>query len=118
MERCFSQRQLVVILRSVAGLLLGLSMFACSSVHVRQTGVVARRPVQALAIVPFDNLTAEPQAALAISGALVDELRRRGQLKIVEGSSVLESLDRSILARVATELGVDAVLVGTVTEYV
>src|SRR5439155_3239485 len=69
---------------AASGLLLWSA--ACLHVEVQVSPAVTRScgAVHTLGVAQLENLTAEPAAAAAMSGALVNELRSRGDFSVIE----------------------------------
>lgn len=80
-----------------------------------------------VAVLPFENLTAYPNAGQAVAELLSTELYVRGIFRVLEASELrrrlaARSLDQDAIARtaapeLAAALGVDAVLTGSVSEF-
>jgi len=94
--------------------------------HARDAG--ALDATQDVAVVPLENLTNYPKAGLIAAELVSTELYRRGLFRLTEGTALRQALnaleiDVADLAvtYAAAELGrrleVDAVLVGSVSEY-
>ena len=92
---------------------------------------VSSGPIHAaltVAVVPFENLTNHPNAGIIVAELLATELYHQGTFRLMEGTELRRQLEgRDIdLAKVgvtmaagqlAAGLGVDAVVVGSVSEY-
>lgn len=111
------------------GLLLTLLLSACAdtryAVDYVDSGASAR---QRVAVVPLENLTNFPQAGIIVGELVASELYRRQLFELTEGTALrkaLGALDIELAdlaeafgaAELAARLGVDAVLVGSVSEY-
>lgn len=97
-----------------------MSLAACSHVNVRATRLNPQTPVtvRTLAVVPFDNLTASPEAGGSLTAVIVNELRQIGGFRLVDvDRNIVGGSERWTAAKLGTELKVDAVLVGVVTAY-
>jgi TolB-like protein/DNA-binding SARP family transcriptional activator len=81
-------------------------------------GAEASLPVRSLAVLPLENLSGDPEQEFFADGmtdALITELARYGQLRVISRTSVMPYKNaRAPLERIARELGVDAVVEGTV----
>ena len=80
--------------------------------------VKEQTPIHALAVLPLANLTGDPQQEYFADGmteTLISQLAKIGALKIISRTSVMRyrNTDR-LLPQIAHELGVDAVVEGTV----
>lgn len=89
------------------------------------TGASAR---QRVAVVPLENLTNYPKAGLIVGELVASELYRRQLFDLTEGTALRKALGGLDIepadlaesvgaAELAGRLGVDAVLVGSVSEY-
>lgn len=119
----------VKLCRHAGFVLLALLLAACADTRYAADYVVAGTTArQRVAVVPLENLTNYPKAGLIVSEFVATELYRRGLFDLVEGTALRRSLaalepERADLAasvgaaELATRLGVDAVLVGSVSEY-
>lgn len=90
----------------------------CTSVDIRPTLLLpkgASRP-KSIAVLPFENLTSRSGAAEALTAALVNELKKRSEMEVLEAPAGPTG-DRLSAARLGKTLGADAVLLGVVTEY-
>lgn len=76
------------------------------------------RPVQSLAVLPFENLSGDPDQEYFSDGltdAVITELARIRSLRVISRTSVMQFKGaRQPLPVIAKELGVDAVLEGSV----
>jgi TolB-like protein len=103
------------------------SLSLCSAASVETDPYTKSQPVKlnGIAILPFENLSDDPEASRTVTGLITDELKKRGQFSIIETDAVEEFLAKRrirytgaitrITAREMGEvLGVDAVLVGSV----
>ena len=117
------------IARASAGLLFLLA--ACAPFSEGTLYVDASAPPDrgmSVAVAPFENLSTHPRAGLIISQLVLNELYGRGLFKPLEESEMRLRLvalgielaglgEETVASAVAEALGVDAVLVGGVTEY-
>lgn len=75
-------------------------------------------PVRSLAVLPFGNLSEDPEQAHLVAGmqdALITELAQVASVRVVSRTSTMRYRDTAEpLDRIATDLGVDAVVEGTV----
>lgn len=113
----------------VAVLLLAL-LGACSGVPAPVYVNAAAPPARGMtmAILPFENLSTDPNAGIIVAQMTASELYARGLFKLMEetearGRAATARLDLSQLGEAtaagaaAKALGVDAVLIGSVSEY-
>ncbi|HSA92811.1 MAG TPA: winged helix-turn-helix domain-containing protein [Terriglobales bacterium] len=82
-------------------------------------GQVPRLPIHSLAVLPFDNLSGDPREDYLADGmteALIGSLAQVRSFKVISRTSVLRyrKADRPPLPQIARELGVDAVIEGSV----
>ncbi len=85
---------------------------------VRDGAPTARGPIRSIAVLPLENLTGDPGQEYFVDGmtdALITGLARIGSLRVTSRTTVLQykHTDRP-LKEIARELGVDALLEGTV----
>lgn len=76
-------------------------------------------PIRSIAVLPLENLTSgEDSRALAVglTDALIGELARRSSLRVTSLRSVMSMDTRRPLREIASELGVDAVVAGTLLQ--
>jgi serine/threonine-protein kinase len=79
---------------------------------------IGSAPITALAVLPLKNLTGDPEQDYFVDGmteALITDLSKIGALKVISRSSAMryKGTDKPI-SEIATELGVDAVVEGSV----
>lgn len=81
-------------------------------------GALGARPIRALAVMPLDNLSRDPDQEYFADGMtdeLITDLSRLASLKVIARGSVMGYKGtRKPLAQIARELGVDAVVEGSV----
>lgn len=100
-----------------SGLLL---LLALSAALWRQQhfGNAASVPIRSIAVLPFDNLTGDPEQQYFTDGmtdALITTLAQIGSLRVISRTSSMHYRDsRKTLPEIAKELGVDAVVEGSV----
>jgi len=80
-----------------------------------------------VAVLPFENLSAYPNAGQVVAELLSTELYARGLFRVLEASELRgrlaarkldpDTIARTAAAEVAAALGVDAVLTGSVSEF-
>lgn len=126
-------RRLVAGHKRIAMALLGLSiviMAGCAATAEREyvaDELKAARNIR-VALVPFENLTSYPQAGQIMADLLATELYDRRVFNLMESTELrreltkrkidAEQLARStVAAELAATLGVDAVIVGSVSEF-
>ena len=88
-----------------------------------RTALFGRRPagqIQSLAVLPLENLSGDPEQdyfANGMTDALITDLAKGGKLRVVSRTSVMPYKGaQKPLPRIAQELGVDAVVEGSVLE--
>ncbi len=78
----------------------------------------ASRPIRSIAVLPLQNLSSDPDQEYFADGMtdeLITDLAQAGELKVVSKTSVLQyEGTRKPLPQIARELGVDAVVEGSV----
>ncbi len=98
----------VVVAAIVAGWLL----------LTREEGGVPASPIRSLAVLPLENLSGDPEQEYFADGmteTLIGDLGKIGALKVISRTSVMQYKGaRKPLPEIAAELGVDALLEGTV----
>ncbi len=116
-SRAWSRRQL-------GGLALGLAVVlliigAVTTALSRWNGADRPRVVRSLAVLPLDNLSGDPEQEFFADGMtdlLITELARFESLDVISRTSVMRFKDtQESLPEIADELGVDAVVEGTIT---
>lgn len=119
------------LVRPALPALLMLLVAACAGQSERVDYVDASstlKPTLRVAVLPFENLTEHPNAGIIAAQLLSSELYRRQLFRQAEESDVrrrlvqrdidVERLQDSTFAQAAAQaLGVDAVLVGSVSDY-
>lgn len=112
------------------GLLLGAALLSCghkyhSSFHSRPQALSA---IKTVVVLPLDNLTANPDAGVAVTDLLVTQLFQLGRFRILskieleqlyaqQNLKIPKSIDRGTAAELARRVGADGVLYGSVTEF-
>jgi TolB-like protein/DNA-binding winged helix-turn-helix (wHTH) protein/Flp pilus assembly protein TadD len=85
----------------------------------RLRGQLASAPIRSLAVLPFENLTGNPEQdyfADGMTDAVITDLAQVRALRVISRTSVTQyKLAKKALPRIAEELGVDAVVEGTVS---
>src|SRR5260370_25438839 len=88
-----------------------------------RTALFGRRPAgqcQSLAVLPLENLSGDPEQdyfANGMTDALITDLAKGGKLRVISRTSVMPYKGaQKPLPRIAQELGVDAVVEGSVLE--
>jgi len=85
----------------------------------RLRGQLASAPIRSLAVLPFENLTGDPEQDYFVDGmtdAVITDLAQVRALRVISRTSVTQYKRPSkALPRIAEELGVDAVVEGTVS---
>jgi TolB-like protein/DNA-binding winged helix-turn-helix (wHTH) protein/cytochrome c-type biogenesis protein CcmH/NrfG len=113
------ERRRIPALAIAAGALAALLVIVLLAARARRDGTArSATPVRAIAVLPFEELDAEPGAEYFADGmteALITRLSQIGALPVVSRTSVMRYRgSRQPLSRTARELGVDAVIEGTV----
>jgi len=85
----------------------------------RLRGQLASAPIRSLAVLPFENLTGDAEQdyfADGMTDAVITDLAQLRALRVISRTSVTQyKLAKKALPRIAEELGVDAVVEGTVS---
>jgi serine/threonine-protein kinase len=88
-----------------------------------RTALFGRRPaaqIQSLAVLPLENLSGDPEQdyfANGMTDALITDLAKGGKLRVISRTSVMPYKGaHKPLPRIAQELGVDAIVEGSVLE--
>ncbi len=119
MHKLWNLSVVVLMILGVAGLVVGLGGCTTSS-------TVNSSPVQCdlgkVAIVPFENLSSEPNAGLIIMKNMDSAFRKYTTLDIIDTNLMrqrLEAVEGQYIApaKIGEMLGVDSVITGSVTEY-
>lgn len=94
---------------AVAGLTWGVA---------RRVGGSARPPIRSIAVLPLENLSNDPQQEFFVEGMtdeLITTLAKINELRVTSRTSVMRYRNsRKPVSQIAKELGVDALLEGTV----
>jgi serine/threonine-protein kinase len=101
------------------GLVLGvLGFLAVRGSRARIQEVPDASPIRSLAVLPLDNLSADPEQEFFADGmtdALITELSKLGALRVISRTSTISyKKGDKPLPQVAQELGVDAIVEGSV----
>jgi serine/threonine-protein kinase len=110
-----SKRRRAVL--ALAAGLVAISFAALYLLKLADEGAVEPR-VESIAVLPLENLSGDPEQEYFAAGmheALITDLSKIGALKVISRTSVMryEETDKS-LPEIARELGVDAVIEGSV----
>jgi TolB-like protein/DNA-binding winged helix-turn-helix (wHTH) protein len=85
----------------------------------RLRGQLASAPIRSLAVLPFENLTGDTEQdyfADGMTDAVITDLAQVRALRVISRTSVTQyKVAKKALPRIAEELGVDAVVEGTVS---
>jgi len=106
--------------RSRVALVLALLLAVAGWAVWRLAGTgepAANRPIDSLAVLPFQDFSAEREPYLAdgLTAALITELSKIGSLRVISHTSVMPFRERTeSLPAIARRLGVDAVLDGSI----
>jgi TolB-like protein/DNA-binding winged helix-turn-helix (wHTH) protein/Flp pilus assembly protein TadD len=105
----------VTIAVTIAVIVIGL---ASATWHWRETRALAARPISSLAVLPLENLSAEPQQdyfADGMTDEVITELGKLGALRVISRTSAMQYKSaHKPLSQIARELNVDAVVEGSV----
>jgi len=78
----------------------------------------ANAPIEKLAVLPFDNMSSDPEQVYFVDGmteALIAELAKVKSIKVISRTSVMQYKDTDkSMPEIARELGVDALIEGSV----
>lgn len=101
--------------------LVGGGLFAADPEGMRQRIGLGPTPIRSLAVLPFANLSPDPNQEFLVDGLTEDviaELARGGSLKVISRTSVLRYKDaRKTVPEIGRELSVDAVVQGSVARH-
>jgi serine/threonine-protein kinase len=114
-------RLTVAAAAGVVVLLLALPIgFSVGRSWMRPSGAPPASPIQSLAVLPLENLSGAPAQEYFADGmtdALINELARIAALKVISRTSVMPYKGaRKPLTEIASELGVDGVIEGSVLQ--
>ncbi|MEK7704932.1 MAG: hypothetical protein AAB426_08230, partial [Myxococcota bacterium] len=102
----------------VIGVLLACGTCARIDIHTTTGLPTGTKAVRRLAVIPLASMAHAPQAGPTLTAALVNALRRRGEVQVVEATGASSAqAERWSATKVGESLGVDAVLVGEVTSF-
>ena len=108
-------RRARVLTVGIAGLVV-LAALAYTALRTRTSPELA--PIRAIAVLPLENLSGDPEQEYFADGmtdAMIGELAKIGALKVISRTSVMQYKGaHRPLREIARELGVDAVIEGTV----
>jgi len=114
-------RRLTLVAISVLGVLIMASV--ALSLHGVRAALFGRRPagqIRSLAVLPLENLSRDPEEeyfAMGMTDALITDLAKGGQFNVISRTSVMPYRDtKKPLAIISQELGVDAIVEGSVLE--
>ncbi len=104
--------------RTAIGVVAVAAIVAAWRLWSRVDGAVSAGPIRSLAVLPLENLSADPEQEYFADGmteALIADLGKIGALRVTSRTSVMQYKGaRKPLPEIAAELGVDALLEGTV----
>ncbi len=99
----------------IAGAAVVVALLIFAGIRFFPSGV---RPVDSIAVLPLENLSGDPEQEYFADGmteTLITELSKIGSLRVISRTSVMRYRDTDKpLAEIAQELGVDAVVEGSV----
>ena len=115
--------RLVITLAAAAILVVGLLLMqwvrrGLETPPAVESASQAKAPIDSLAVLPFDNLMNDPEQDYFVAGmheALITDLAQIGALRVISRTSTIayRETDKS-LPQIASELGVDAIVEGSV----
>lgn len=117
-----------ILAAAAAGPLLAACQQSAGGGRTFVAATFAPGPGTRVAVLPFENLTAHPSAGLICAQLMSTELYQRGLFAQLEETAIRRTLadnrvdisklsDRTYALEVAQLLDVDAVLIGSVSEY-
>jgi TolB-like protein/DNA-binding winged helix-turn-helix (wHTH) protein/Tfp pilus assembly protein PilF len=108
----------MAILAAATLLLVALIAFNVRGLRDRLFATRPSRPITSLAVLPLENLSADPAQeyfAEGMTDELITDLAQLGDLRVVSRTSAMHyKATQKTLPQIARELGVDAVVEGTV----
>jgi serine/threonine-protein kinase len=114
----FRQAQNHKVLSSIFALVLIAIISAAAYLSLYRPG--AAREIDSIAVLPFENLSGNPDLAYlsdGLSESLIDRLSELPQLKVISRNSSFKFREANIdVRKVASQLGVRAVLTGSVAK--
>ncbi len=117
-EAVFRQAQTHKVSSSIVALVL--VTLVCSAVYLLFLSPRASAHIDSIAVLPFENLSGNPDlnyASDGLSEALIDRFAQMPQLKVISRKSSFKFRGANIDVReVASQLGVRAVVTGSVTQ--
>ena len=116
----FTHRRALVAISLLVALIAASVAFNVGGVR---TALFGRRPagqIRSLAVLPLENLSRDPEQdyfAIGMTDALITDLAKDGQFLVISRTSVMPYKDsKKTLPVIAQELGIDAVVEGSVLE--
>jgi TolB-like protein/DNA-binding winged helix-turn-helix (wHTH) protein len=113
-----NQRKLAIRRWSIGLIALLLMVSAVAALRLIKSSRSQQRSINAIAVLPLDNLSADPAQdyfAEGMTDELITELAQLGKLRVISRTSVLRYKNtRLTLPEIARELNVDAVVEGSV----
>jgi TolB-like protein len=109
---------LVAALVALASAIVGVMVWKSESPHSMLTGIAAV-PYKSIAVLPFENLSADPENAFFTDGVqdeILNDLAKIADLKVISRTSVMQyrSGTKRNLREIANELGVAHMVEGSV----
>jgi TolB-like protein/DNA-binding winged helix-turn-helix (wHTH) protein/Flp pilus assembly protein TadD len=112
-------RSRLVIVSAAAAVVCGGLAASTAWLHFRGGSPPASAPIRSLAVLPFENLTGDADQDYFVDGmtdALITDLAQARALRVISRTSVMRyKRATQSLPHIAAELGVDAVVEGTVS---
>ena len=111
-------RMAALLLIVLAASLAALLAFNVAGLRDRLAGRPPSPPITSLAVLPLENLTGDPEQEYLVDGIhdeLITQVAQISSLKVISRTSVLRYKHTKLpLRQIASELGVDAIVEGTV----
>src|SRR5262249_29003338 len=102
-----------------AGIVMAIAVGIGMTREWGATRPTASPRISALAVIPLDNLSRDPEQqyfADGLTDALITDLAKRGGVRVTSRTSVMQYRDtKKTIKEIGRELNVDAVVEGTVT---
>jgi eukaryotic-like serine/threonine-protein kinase len=117
-SRSVTKRAVVAALGAMGLLLVAAIVWKLVEVKWRGPRAVGTGSIQSLAVLPLENLTGDPQQdyfADGMTDSLITELSQIQKLRVISRTSVMQYKNKAeSSSQIAQELGVDALVEGTV----
>ncbi len=117
-ERIVPRLRFQALTYAIAAMALLLAVLILTRPVWKRFHTTAPEPIQSLAVLPLQNLSADPAQAYFADGmteALITDLAKIPGLKVISRTSIMQYKDsHKRLPQIAQELGVDAIIEGAV----